>query len=241
MLAAALVAACTTIGTPNPELLAQMAARGEFGTAQQLRVCALLDEGVDEAMARGLVEEAWNRSEAAPLGLEVVLASLRPWKSEGSDTETIFRHVRKMPIPPECDRVFAFVAPSEDSALDAAGAVTLAHGFAVITPSMTRRHFMTPAEVVRHEFYHLVGCGHAQTMDECYRRIARAKGERRRPTDFFPVFQYVLDEDIERNCGANRLFDERAEVNRTTRLWLAEGERIASGRAPRGGPQCARE
>ena len=232
VLVAAIGAACTaTIGTPNPELLQKMSARGEFGAAQSVRICGLLDAGITEATARRLIDEAWNDTEAGALGLTMALVSLNSWQREGADIETIFRNVRKLPIAPECDRMLAFLGPSDDFVSGLAGGVSLTHGFVLASPESTRRFPLTPAQVTRHEIYHLVGCGHSPTMDECYRRIALAKSKRGGANAFFPVFLYALDEDIERNCGVNSLIDDRGEANRIAQRWAGERERLASGQA----------
>jgi hypothetical protein len=208
-----------------------MSARGEFGAAQSVRICGLLDGGITEAAARRLIDEAWNDTEAGALGLRMVLVSLNPWQRDGADIDTIFRNVRKLPVAPECDRVLAFLAPSDDFVSELAGGVSLTHGFVLATPESTRRFPLTPIEVARHEIYHLVGCGHSPTMDECYRRIALAKSKRGGASAFFPVFQYVLDEDIGKHCGANPLIDDRAEANRIAQRWVGENERLAAGHA----------
>lgn len=230
LLAAAIVAGCTaTIGTPNPELLRSMSAAGEFGGEQTVRVCGLLDSGITEAMAHRIIDEAWNETEAAPLGLKVELVSLEPWKRESGDVERIFRNVRSVPIARGCDRLLAFLGPSDDVVSALAGGVSFTHGFVFATPEGAQRFTLMPAEVVRHEIYHLVGCGHASVMDECYGRIARAKANRNGADGFFPVFQYILDDDIRKNCGENPLITDRAEANRVAGRWATELGRQTTG------------
>ena len=230
LLAAALAAGCAaTIGTPNPELLGKMSAAREFGAEQTVRLCGLLDRGMTEAAVRNLVDEAWNRTEAGALALRIELVSAQPLERGSLDIETLFGSIRRMPLPAGCDRIFAFIDPADDLITTQVGGVSLIHGFALATPHGTRQALLTPAEVVRHEFYHLIGCGHAAVMDECYRRIARAKTTRNAADAFFPVFMYILDEDIRKNCGENRLIVERAEANRIAQRWAEEGERTASG------------
>jgi len=182
-------------------------------------------------MARRLMDEAWNGTEAGSLGLKVELVSLKPWKREGADIETIFKNVQKMPVAPECDRIFAFLGPSDELVTELAGGVALTHGFVLATPESTRQFMLTPAEAARHEIYHLAGCGHSPTMDECYRKIAHAKRKRGSTNAFFPVFLYILEEDVRKNCGANALIADRGEANRIAQRWVAEKERRASGQA----------
>jgi hypothetical protein len=212
------------IGAPNPALLEQMAAAGAFGAGQTVRICALLEPGIAESTARRLLDEAWNDTEARALGLRMELVSATSWKSEGRDLEAIMSGVRKRPVPPECDRLLAFLGESDERAPRLAGGVSLAHGFVVASADFVRRPLLAPTAAARHELYHLAGCGHAQVMDECYRRIALAKQRRKGPDAFFPVFLYLEDADIERNCGENRLIEDRGEANRAARL---RGEALA--------------
>jgi len=234
LLVAAVTAGCAggNIGAPNPGLLEKMAAGGAFGAEQRVRICALLDAGIAEATARRLIDEAWNDTEARALALKLQVVSSTPWKSEGNDIEAIMSSVRKVPVEPGCDRLLAFLGQSDSRQPRLVGGVSLIHGFVVASAESMRGLSLTPVEAARHELYHLVGCGHAQTMDECYRRIALAKGQRKGADAFFPVFLYLEDEDIERNCGENLLIDDRGNANRIARLRGAQMERQAAGQAP---------
>jgi len=232
LLATAVLFGCgATIGTPNPDLLGRMAAEGAFGAWQSVRICALLDEGITAAAARKLVDEGWNDTEAAALGLRMRVVSARPWKSGGNDIEAVFRRIRENPVPPGCDRVLAFLGHSDRREHRQAGAVLLVHGFVLAAEESLRHFLMTPTEAVRHELYHLVGCGHAQVMDECYRRIAAAKGRRKGADAFLPVFLYIENDAIERNCGRNALIDDRNEANRIAGIWVSHTVLRAADRA----------
>jgi hypothetical protein len=233
ILATLVTAGCAgNIGAPNPGLLEKMAAEGAFGAKQSVRICALLEPGVSEAAARRLIDEAWNDTEARALGLYLQVVSSTPWKSEGNDIEAIMSSVRKVNVGPGCDRLLAFLGESDSRQPRLVGGVSLIHGFVVASAASMRGLSLTPVEAARHELYHLVGCGHAQTMDECYRRIALAKGRRKGADAFFPVFLYLEDEDIARNCGENLLIDDHGDANLIARLRGAQMERQMSGRAP---------
>lgn len=229
---ATLVGCAPTIGVPNAELLGQLTARGVFRSAQSVRICGLHEAGISAETVRGLIDAAWNDQLADTFGLRIQLTSLQPWQREGRDIATVLFNVQAIPVASECDRVFAFmdhVADFRDGKL--VGAVSLSHGVVLATSESLAHSSLTPKDAVRHEFYHLVGCGHAWVMDECYRRIALAKQRRTSAAAFFPVLLYLEDEDIRRNCGNNPLIEDRDDANRIAQRWVEERKRQAAGHA----------
>jgi len=126
----------------------------------------------------------------------------------------------------------AFLDHSDSRSPRLAGGVSLIHGFVIAATGGLASLLFAPTEAIRHELYHLVGCGHARIMDECYRRIALAKRSKKIPDGFFPVFLYLEDEDISRNCGRNLVIEDRAEANRIARLRDAQMKLQAAGQAP---------
>jgi len=235
--AAALSGCAPTIGSPNPSLLRQMESKGEFGAPQAVRLCALLDLGVSRQAAQALVDRAWNDTEAGPLGLRMRLASFDLWVGDLHDADVDFAEIQKRALTPECDRLIVFLGHSDERMSRMAGSVSLHHAIVLASPESMQTSTMTPVDVVRHELYHLVGCGHARVMDECYHRIALAKARRKGPDAFFPVYLYLLDEDLEKYCGENALIDDRAEANRIARLWVAQRQRQAAGEVVKN-PAC---
>jgi hypothetical protein len=233
LVTATMLGCAPTIGAPNLELLGQLTAKGAFREAQSVRICGLHEAGVSAETVRGLIDAAWNDQLAATFGLEMRLTSLQVWRREGSDIATVLFNVQAIPVAAECDRVFAFM----DQAVDfrdgeLVGAVSLSHGVVLATRESLAHASLTPIEAVRHELYHLVGCGHAWVMDECYRRIALAKQRRKSADAFFPVPLYLEDEDIRRNCGDNPLIDDRGDANRIAQRWVAQRKQLAAGEAP---------
>ena len=233
-LATATMLGCTpTIGTPNPELLGQLTADGAFREAQSVRICGLHEAGISADTVRRLIDAAWNDQLAGTFGLRIQLASLQPWQREGSDITTVLFNVQAIPVAAECDRVFAFLEHAIDFRDgELAGAVSLSHGVVLASSESLARSSLTPVEAVRHELYHLVGCGHAWVMDECYRRIALAKQRRKSADAFFPVLLYLETEDIQRNCGNNPLIDDRSDANRIAQRWVEQRKQRAAGGTP---------
>lgn len=188
------LSACTSMGSHNVPARSGM----DFGPRESLSFCLLLDEGITEQAARDLIDEAW-RDEGALYGLTIKVVSVRPWKRPAFTMQGIVEALLRQPLRPECDRVFALIGRHFGDVVwgllglpEVLGAVddnTGTHGYAVIQRASVNQAFMSPASVVRHEIYHLLGCGEHFNMSSCYARISAMKRRKRlEGIDFFPAW-----------------------------------------------------
>jgi hypothetical protein len=180
----------TSIGMERPEVRAQT----DFGPPETLRVCALLDDGITQRDAQETLSDYWNRNEASKYNLSIKLVSYSSLPRPASEFFhwQIARRVVARPIPPQCDREMYFVnrnpldtlwsIPEAYGAPEVLGEVddyTMTRGYVVDRIASLNQVLLspwfTPAKVARHETYHMLGCGHALMMGECYKHIAEAK------------------------------------------------------------------
>jgi len=98
-------------------------------------------------------------------------------------------------LDPSCDRLMAFVDRNAADFLwslvmpEVLGAVddaTHTRGYIVANQVSLNQLFQSPGETAVHEFYHLLGCPHARTLQNCYDRIAALKQQFVTGADFFP-------------------------------------------------------
>jgi hypothetical protein len=204
----------TSIGMERPEVRADT----DFGPPATLRVCAMLDDGITQRDAQETLEDYWNQNEASKYNLSVKLVSYSSLPRPASEFFhwQIARRVVAQQIPPQCDRTMYFV---NRNALDTLWSIPEAYGAPEVLGevddyTMTRGYvvdriaslnqvllspWFSPAKVARHETYHMLGCGHALVMGECYKHIAEAKRIESRLTEagcyeksglhtFFPAF-----------------------------------------------------
>jgi hypothetical protein len=207
----------TSIGMERPEVRAET----DFGPPETLRVCALLDDGITQRDAQETLADYWNRNEASKYNLSVKLVSYSSLPRPASEFFhwQIARQVVARRIPPQCDRTMYFV---NRNALDTLWSIPEAYGAPEVLGevddyTMTRGYvvdriaslnqvllspWFSPAKVARHETYHMLGCGHALVMGECYKHIAEAKLIEHRLTAagcyeksglqrFFPAFSHA--------------------------------------------------
>ena len=190
VIAVVIITGCTTVGNHNVAALSKV----EFGPPQTLRLCVLSDRGITEAEIRDLVTAAWEK-EASRFGITLLITEIIPWTRGGFTGTEIANSVRSVPLPPSCDRVMAFVNRHIGDALWGlllpellgwANDETRTHGFVVARMVSLNQVFLSPQDVLRHELFHLLGCEHAWSLEECYERIALLK--RTRVGDFFPAW-----------------------------------------------------
>ena len=188
------LAGCTTVGLPVPGARSRI----DFGPRATIRLCVLRDTGVSEATAQQLVG-AIDRA-MDPYGIDVTAPWIRPWQRSAFFGEDILNgDIRRRPLEPPCDRLFALVGRNAADALwglvlpETLGAVettTHTRGFLVAQVASLNQllslSFSFPSRVAVHEFYHMLGCGHALSLSGCYRQIARTKSYFEPGADFFP-------------------------------------------------------
>jgi hypothetical protein len=196
------LSACTSMGSHNVQARTSI----DFGPPESLSFCLLVDDGITEQIARRLIDEAW-REEGALYGLTITVADVRPWPRPAFTMQGIMESLLRQPLRPECDRVFALVGRHLGDVMwglvglpEVLGAVdddTSTHGYAVIQRASLNQMFMTPTSVVRHEIYHLLGCGEHFNMSGCYDTITAMKRRKRLDgNDFFPAWDALNERTI---------------------------------------------
>lgn len=177
-------AGCTTLGVDD------MAARGsiDYGPDEAIRLCLLQDVSIDDTEVTSLITAI--RKEMSPFGLIVEIPWVKPWQRQGFDYMGILESVVKAhPLTEPCDRIAAFVGRNTADILwgallmpEVLGAVetaTRTRGFMVASFGSLNQAFTSPRSVAAHEFYHMLGCDHDLTMNDCYKQIALLKKKTR--------------------------------------------------------------
>jgi len=207
VIALVIITGCTTVGSHNLAALSKL----EFGPPERLRLCVLSDRGITEAEIRDLLTAAWEK-EASRFGITLLITEIIPWTRGAFTGIEIAESVRSVPLPPSCDRVMAFVNRHIGDALWGlllpellgwANDETRTHGFVVARIVSLNQVSLPPQDVLRHELFHLLGCEHAWSLEECYERIALLK--RARVGDFFPAW----DAESRRILASRRAVLER--------------------------------
>lgn len=175
---------CTTLGVDDA------AARDavDYGPPETIRLCILQDDTLGDMETTALITAI--RQEMAPFGLIVEIPWVKPWKREGFDYIDILRAVALAhPLTPPCDRIAAFIGRNAadivwgamlmPEVLGAVENVTRTRSFMIADFGSVNQLISSPTSVAAHEFYHMLGCDHDLTMDDCYRQIARLKKETR--------------------------------------------------------------
>src|SRR5207245_1843384 len=96
--------ACTSMGSHNVLARSDI----DFGPAERLSFCLLVDEGITERAARQLMNDAW-REEGALYGLNIEVVSVVPWGRPAYTMQGILDALLQHPLHPQCDRVFALI------------------------------------------------------------------------------------------------------------------------------------
>jgi len=215
--------ACTSMGFHNVQ------ARGgfDFGPPDSLSFCLLVDDGITDQTAREVIDDAW-REEGALYGLSIKVVSVRPWPRPAFTVQGIMEALLRQPLGAGCDRVFALIGRHVGDMLwgliglpEVLGAVddnTSTHGYAVIQRASLNQMFMSPGSVVRHEIYHLLGCGEHFNMPACYENITAMKLRKRVDgADFFPAWDVVNNRPLVSREAVNARLQEVLGSMRTSR------------------------
>ena len=187
---------CTTIGLPNAEKVSQI----NFGSPETIDLCILKDSKVKQERIDKIISEM--KEEVRLYDLEINVPWIRNWERPGLTGKTIISDIVVNPLKAPCDRLMAFVSQNTGDFLlslfnlyEYYGMVeneTFTKGYSFAEwGTLTQILFLrSPSFVAKHEFYHMLGCGHHLFRDKCYDQIKRlkevAKLEREAGNDFFP-------------------------------------------------------
>jgi len=187
-----LPSACTTAGVHDRESHSTF----DFGPREEVRICVLADEGIDESAAKLLLDKV--REELSTLGLDVTVPWVRPWVRPAFSGQGIMEDLALRPLEPPCDRLLALVGRNAGDfffgllgAEILGGVETVSHtrGYVVAKAVSFNQLFISPTHAVIHESYHLLGCKHEHSLADCYPLIRELKSvarhERNRGNDFF--------------------------------------------------------
>jgi len=216
------MSACTSMGSHNVRTRSAV----DFGPPETLSFCLLTDDGISEQAARDIIDEAW-REEGTLYGLAIKVVSVQPWPRPAYTMHGIIEALLRQPLRPECDRVFALVGRHLGDVVwglvglpEVLGAVddnTSTHGYAVIQRASLNQVFASPTSVVRHEIYHLLGCGEHFNMSACYDTITAMKLRRRLDgVDFFPAWDSINERPLLSRDAVNARLLEVVGVGRTS-------------------------
>lgn len=196
-LCACAVAGCTAVGRHD---FAALQAQ-DFGPREELRICVLADEGIDDEAAKRLLASV--REEFAVFGLDVTVPWVKPWLRPAFLTNGIVEDVWMKPLEAPCDRLLALVGRNVGDFLwglfgmEILGAVdtpTHTRGYVVAKTASLNQIFVSPSDTAIHESYHFLGCSHGVSLSDCYSNIRNlkqaARNNRDRGNDFFPGFSW---------------------------------------------------
>ena len=218
-LLAAAVSGCTGIGFHNADTRAKL----DFGAPDSVALCVYIDKGISEREARELIADAWNQ-EGRLYGLAIDVVKVVPWKRRGFMMDGIMETITRQPLTAPCDRVMALVnrhlgdiAWNLLQLPEILGAVnddTLTHGYTVARRASLNQVFESPADVARHEIYHMLGCDEHFNMARCYAQIAMLKRfKQARGDTFFPAWDSINKRIVATRDEVNaRLFGASAQA-----------------------------
>ena len=190
-----LLQGCTSMAPVAPQDV-----RGEAGQPVALRVCIYKDHNV--SMGRVHKIAAALRKEFAPYGLDIQVSEVVEWERASFRHNGILKDIAQRPMPQSADRILALVGRDARDFLwgillpEVLGAVetrTYTRGFVVAQLGSLNQllAFQSPSAAAVHEFYHLLGCTHADDSRTIVAKIERLKGlalqNRRSGRDFFPA------------------------------------------------------
>ncbi|EPG68153.1 hypothetical protein ACE5IS_14870 [Leptospira wolffii] len=194
----------------------------DYGKLRTVRVCVWKDRNVSTERMNYLFD-SWNE-ELALYKLQAKVENVRDWERPGWTGNAIMEELFSAPLPSECDRILAlagvrlsdiayevasyilalFLIPTFE-VLGAVDSYTGTRGY-VLAHTASLGHMISggASRTLVHEGYHLLGCGHAFYLSECYGRIQALKENARNSPhpDFLPAM----------HPGGGYLFSQK-EVN----------------------------
>lgn len=178
----ALLAGCTSVGFHDEARRAEVFASA---SPTAIRLCVLLDDGIDEAEAQALLADAWNPDEER-VGIAWQITHAERYSRPAYGYSGLKAAVDALKVPPDCDRLMVFIgrhigdvlyglvgiAMPAPEVLGYADDLDRTRGYVVAKRASILQLVMTPASTLRHELYHLLGCEHGTTLASCYDGIA---------------------------------------------------------------------
>lgn len=212
----ALLEGCTTIGVNDPRALGKI----YFGKEEVVKLCVFTDDGISDTEAIRLIADAWQE-ESRQYGIRFYVQQLKALPRPGFTMKGIMAALRAIPLVEPCDRNFYLVGrhlgdtfwamTGMSEVLGAVNDETATYGYAVVQWGSMNQIFLPPSAAVRHEFYHLLGCGHSLIKTGCYKQMEALKFIKRKQEHsldgFFPSLGLLN----------GRLFLSREEVNKVNK------------------------
>ena len=210
LLAAVFLSYCTTVGLERPSVRRAL----DYGPQRPLRVCIFKDRNLPDSDLSRILSE-W-RTEVVPFGIDLKAERVLPYDRTQFSCIGMGNELTRLDLDPPCDRmmivlkrtpldmVWSLFLPTVFGAVDSQTG-TRGYAFGDLYLLENILFFRGDASVLIHEGYHLLGCGHALFMDDCYRAIARLKGVSASARAFFPA-QGEDGTILRSRAEANRIF-----------------------------------
>lgn len=187
---------CTGMGMHEMEALKQT----DFGPQETLRICVLLDEPeISQTDGAQIIKAI--QGEFTLYNILIDVPVYEQWQRPGVSHMQVIENLAARKLAPPCDRILALAGRTLPdliigtlgiTILGSVDTVTHTRGY-VLSEFISLNQIVTPPEIAAiHEAYHLLGCDHDTSMNECYGRIATLKiaasKNRTQGNDFFPTY-----------------------------------------------------
>lgn len=185
-----IVVGCTTVGIHDPTVREQFRLAEEMRT---VRLCAYLDDGITLQQVQTLLADAWD-ADVEGVGIRWEIVDAGSWPRSGFTYFSLREAADSLPLLPHCDRAMLFLGRHFGDVLWGLAAIVMplpevsgyvddeAHlrGYVVATrATLLQVIWMTPVSTLRHELYHMLGCGHGSNLAPCYPAIRALKAASR--------------------------------------------------------------
>ncbi len=205
LLFSVLLQGCAThIGAPAPEVRDAL----DFGASQTVDICLYKVASVSNERLEAIMRAVQDEFSQYGIRFNFILVD-SAWERRGFTYRGIYKNLIRMKLEEPCDRqvflvgrhagdylygIFSLVIgmPEVLGVVDEATSTVM---FVVANRGLSfNQILMNPLAASKHEFYHLFGCGHADSMGDCYKQIAlikrRAELYERHGNHFFPGFSH---------------------------------------------------